>query len=304
MIFSEVYGNYYHVLTELLGWAVQGELTREVMDSIIREKGFQESVLTIPQQLERESWPLIKKDMTTPLCHLPTMPLTTLQKRWLKTLLSDPRIRLFSPPEDGLENIEPLYPMDAIVYYDRYGDGDPYEDEGYIAHFRTVLEALRQRRWLRIHFSGRDGIPHCWNCVPYKLEYSSKDDKFRLITGNNRSVLTINMARITECILMESCTPEEYRPKTLRKDTLVLAITDQRNTLERCMLHFSHLEKTTQRIEDDRYLLTLHYEKDDETELLIRVLSFGPMVKVVSPAHFKNKLRRRIDKQMKLRTQD
>jgi len=291
------------VLSELLERAVRGELTKEAMYTIIQENGFQESILTIPQHLDDESWPLIKKDMTTPLRYSPTMPLTTLQKRWMKTLLADPRIRLFSHSMDGLENVEPLYPQDAIVYYDRYGDGDPYEDEKYIEHFQNVLQALREKRWLRIHFDGRDGIPHCWNCVPYKLEYSQKDDKFRLITGNSRSVLTINMARITDCALLELCTDEEYRPKTLRKDTLVLEVTDERNTLERCMLHFSHLEKTTQRIDEKRYLLTLQYERDDETELLIRVLSFGPTIKVISPMHFKKKLRRRIEKQMDLRTQ-
>ena len=303
MMFSEIYGTYYHVLSELLERAVRGELTGEAVEAIVREKGFQESILAIPQHLESESWPLIKKDLTSPLRHPPTMPLTTLQKRWMKTLLFDPRIRLFAPSMDGLEDVEPLYPQDAIVYYDRYGDGDPYEDEKYIEHFRTVLQALREKRWLRIHFDGRDGIPHCWNCVPYKLEYSQKDDKFRLITGNSRSVLTINMARITDCALLEPCTDEEYRPKALRKDTLVLEVTDERNTLERCMLHFSHLEKTTQRIDEKRYLLTLQYERDDETELLIRVLSFGPTIKVISPMHFKKKLRRRIEKQMDLRTQ-
>ena len=69
------------------------------------------------------------------------------------------------------------------------------------------------------------------------------------------------------------------------------------------MLHFSHLEKETERIDDRHYRLTLHYEKDDETELLIRVLSFGHVLKVVSPDQFKEKLKNRIEKQMQLRTQ-
>lgn len=87
MLFSEVYGTYFRVLTTLLERAVQGELTRETMHAIILEEGFRESILSIPQQLESESWPLLRKDLTTPLQHPPTMPLTTLQKRWMKTLL-------------------------------------------------------------------------------------------------------------------------------------------------------------------------------------------------------------------------
>ena len=68
--------------------------------------------------------------------------LTALEKRWMKAVLADPRIQLFSPDETGLEDVEPLFTPDKIVYYDRYTDGDPYGDPSYIAHFRTILQAL------------------------------------------------------------------------------------------------------------------------------------------------------------------
>ena len=62
MLFSEVYGTYYNVLAELLTKAAAGELTREVMYNIVRKRGFEESVLTIPEALESQTWPLIAKD--------------------------------------------------------------------------------------------------------------------------------------------------------------------------------------------------------------------------------------------------
>ena len=303
MLFSEVYGTYFDVLSEILEKAVDGELTRDTMYAIIQEKGFEESILTIPQNLNDQIWPLLNSDLTAPLEHKPTQPITILQKRWLKALLNDPRIRLFAPPMDGLEDVEPLYPADTFIYFDRYDDGDPFEDSQYIQRFQTILTALRERKWLRLHFLGRNNVPHSWRCIPYKLEYSPKDDKFRLITSNNRAPLIINLARITDCRLLEPVTNEEYRPKAMCKRKLVLELTDERNALERCMLHFSHLEKETERIDDRHYRLTLHYEKDDETELLIRVLSFGHVLKVVSPDQFKEKLKNRIEKQMQLRTQ-
>lgn len=303
MLFSEVYGTYFDVLSEILEKAVEGKLTRDTMYAIIQEKGFEESILTIPQNLNDHTWPLLRTDFTTPLEHKPTQPITTLQKRWMKALLNDPRIRLFTPPIEGLEDVQPLYPADTFVYFDRYGDGDPFEDPQYIQRFQTILTALRERKWLRLHFLGRNNVPHSWRCIPYKLEYSPKDDKFRLITSNNRAPLIINLARITDCQLLEPVTNEEYRPKAMRKRKLELELTDERNALERCMLHFSHLEKETERIDDRHYRLTLHYEKDDETELLIRVLSFGHVLRVISPDQFKEKLKNRIEKQMQLRTQ-
>ena len=202
MLFSEVYGTYYNVLAKLLDQAVNGTLTQESMNAIIREKGFEESILTIPEVLESQTWPLLKDNLTTPLQHKPTMPLTTLQKQWLKALLSDPRIKLFDPPMDGLEDVEPLYPRNTFVYYDRYNDGDPFEDPGYIKRFRCILSAIRHKRWLRIQFTGHNGKPHYWRCIPYKLEYSSKDDKFRLISANKRDTLSINLARIQQCFML------------------------------------------------------------------------------------------------------
>ena len=303
MLFSEVYGTYYNVLAKLLEQAVDGTLTRESMNTIIREKGFEESILNIPEALESQTWPLLKDDLTTPLQHKPTMPLTTLQKQWLKALLSDPRIKLFNPPMDGLEDVDPLYPPDTFVYYDRYNDGDPFEDPGYIKRFHCILSAIRHKRWLRIQFTGHNGKPHYWRCIPYKLEYSAKDDKFRLISANKRDTLSINLARITNCFMLEPYTEEEYQPRTMKQRILVLELKDERNALERAMLHFSHLNKETERIGEDLYKITLFYEREDETELLIRVLSFGPVLKVVFPDDFTEKLVQRLKKQKEMRIQ-
>lgn len=304
MLFSEVYGTYYNVLAKLLTKAVEGSLTQETMVDLVRENGFEESILTIPEALKNQTWPLITEDYGTPLSHKPAMPLTTLQKKWLKTLLSDPRIKLFAPPAEVLEDVEPLYPADAFVYFDRFRDGDPFDDPGYIQRFRCILSAIRQKRWLRIQFEGHNGISHAWRCVPYKLEYSPKDDKFRLISANTREPLMINLARIRKCVLLEPCKDGEYDPKPMRKRVLVLELTDDRNALERVMLHFSHLEKETERMDDTHYKLTLFYEREDETELLIRILSFGPVLKVISPDDFVKKLRERLENQKRLRTQD
>ena len=303
MLFSEVYGTYYNVLAQILNHSVEGDLTQENMLQIVREQGFEESILMIPQAMESGTWPLIKEDYTTPLEFKPIMPLTTLQKRWMKALYSDPRIKLFDPPMAGLEDVEPLYPPDTFVYYDRYNDGDPFADPGYIKRFRCILSAIRHKHWLRIWFTGHNGKSHCWKCIPYKLEYSPKDDKFRLISANKRDTLSINLARITNCFMLEPYTEEEYQPRTMKQRILQLELMDERNALERAMLHFSHLNKETERIGDDLYKITLFYEREDETELLIRVLSFGPVLKVIYPDDFVMKLVQRLENQKNLRIQ-
>ena len=126
MLFSEVYGSYFGVVAAILTEAAESALTDRRMTQLVQEKAFAESGLAIPRALKSGDWPLLAQDMTSVLHHVPTMPLTTLQKRWLKALLQDPRIALFAPDTNGLEEAEPLYAPDTFVYFDRYTDGDPY----------------------------------------------------------------------------------------------------------------------------------------------------------------------------------
>ena len=146
MLFSEIYGNYFTALARILAKAVDGNLTGKEMNAIIQNTAFGESLLTIPSALDEERWPFLDGRYHTYIRREPTMPLTTLQKQWLKSLLQDPRIKLFSPSEDGLEDVEPLFSQDAVVFYDQYTDGDPYGDEEYISHFQTILQAMKEKR--------------------------------------------------------------------------------------------------------------------------------------------------------------
>ena len=298
MLFSEVYGRYYQVVSSILSEAVRGELTEQKLRKIVEEKAFSESGLVIPQALKEGTWPLLTKNMETPLQHEPVMPMTLLEKRWMKTLLQDPRIQLFGVSETGLEDVEPLYPSDAVVYFDRYGDGDDFNDEGYKERFGIILQALREKRKLEIIYQSQGKKASVWNCIPRSLEYSSKDDKFRLYVAS-KGIAALNLSRIVDVKLLEQYSAGEDVTLVLKKEKLVLEVKDERNALERVMLHFSHFEKETIRLEEKKYQLTLWYEKEDKAELLIRVLSFGPMIRVMEPESFISLVRERLQKQMR-----
>ena len=303
MLFNEIYGKYFAAVGEIIKAAQSGKLTEKELYNIVRDNAFAESSLVIPQMLKDENWPLLNKDLSTPLEHVPERPLTLLEKRWLKSLLIDPRIKLFGVSAKGLEDIEPLYPADSFVYFDRYSNGDPFEDPEYVKNFKTVLKAMREHRKAYVEFKGHRGTDQKRNCVVYSLEYSSKDDKFRIIASGDRYSFIINMARITKCELTGEYSPEEFRPKAPIKKEIIFELFDERNALERVMLHFSHLEKETEKIGDKKYRVKLLYETEDETEMLIRILSFGPMIKVLSPQNLIEQIKKRIEKQEKLRAQ-
>ncbi len=91
--------------------------------------------------------------------------------------------------------------------------------------------------------------------------------------------------------------PWREQPKEDRRKDLVLEITDERNALERVMLHFAHFEKQAERLGDRHYRLRLKYYESDETEIVIRVLSFGPYVKVIEPDSFVELIKKRLTAQ-------
>ncbi len=303
MLFSEVYGTYYRAVASVLGRAVSGDLRGKDIPEIVRNTAFGESVLAIPAALTDGSWPLLTGEMSTPLRHSPSIPLTTLEKRWLKSLLADPRIRLFDPPADGLEDVEPLWDPNVFVFYDRYTNADPYDDPGYIEVFRTILQAMKEKRKLRVKFHSGRGKRHSFICVPYTLEYSAKDDKFRLLSSFEGKMLTVNLARIRSVKLMDPYSSYEYHPVNYREKTLTMLLTDERNALERALLHFSDLEKETEQLDEKHYRITLWYKQGDETEILIRILSFGPVLQVQGPDTIRKQLQERIEKQFALKSQ-
>ena len=286
MIFNEIYSAYYNAVAKIITSILSGNCDEKTINKIVSEHAFGESMLTVLPSLKSEKWQLVKSDMTTPLQHAPTMPLTLTQKQWLKAISLDPRIKLFGVEFQGIEDVEPLFTSADYYIYDKYSDGDPYEDEEYIERFRTILTAIKTRQNIKIEMTNRKGNTVYSRCVPERLEYSEKDDKFRLVTSGCRFIKTINISRLTKCRIYNGETIIKSTPPTPTYEWITLKVKDERNALERCLLHFAHFEKRAERV-DNYYLLHIKFNHDDEPEMVIRILSFGPMVEVLESESFK-----------------
>lgn len=298
MFFSELYGAYYTAVAKIIAQAAKEPLSGKEMRKIIEENAFGESILNIEAALTEQKWQLLAKDGSTPLVNAPTMPLTELQKQWLKAISLDPRIRLFEEDFPDLENVKPLFTGEDIYIFDKYADGDPYEDEKYKENFRIILKAIREKTPLKVKNRTRTGREQYAVIMPEYLEYSEKDDKFRLIGTGRKYGDTFNLARILSCEpYTKDYTPSVHTRPQGGHETVEFELVDERNALERVLMHFAHFEKQAEKLSENRYLIKVTYDKDDETEMLIRILSFGPMVKVVAPNYFISLIKERLLKQ-------
>lgn len=292
MIFHELYGCYYQAVAEMIRLAQKDELTRSEMKEICDSIAFPESYFEIIPAIRQQRWQLIEQDYSTPVIHDPSLPLTLLEKRWLKAVSLDPRFRLFNIPLPELDEVEPLFTPDDCVVFDRYLDGDPFEDPTYIRNFRTVLKAVKEHRNLRVRYINRHGREFSFDCIPQAIEYSEKDDKFRVILSSER-IRAINIQRIVSCEVTDRCRAK-YPLYATEQRTVKFDVLDERNTLERVLLHFAHFEKQAEKTDDKHYRVTLKYDPTDETEVLIRILSFGPMIRVTGPGSFVELIRSRL----------
>ncbi len=305
-LFSEIHNCYYQVLRHLL--CSQDAVTIQDMSERIRREGFEESLLAIIPKIESGTWQLFERKgeyFLSKISKAFLTPLTTLEKRYLKALLADPRIGLFLRQEQQetmeamLSDVSPLWRPDQFYYYDRFADGDPYTDESYRNNFRTLLAAQKNRQYVDLDYTSPRGTRVHHYYVPARLEYSVKNDKFRVLAlertrHNNVKLEILNIARI-EHVKLNAVIQNSYYKEPLR-----MRIVNKRNALERAMLHFANYEKNTVKIDEDTYECLIYYNQSMETELLIEVLSFGPMLTVLGNDRFLNSLKQRLQRQRKL----
>lgn len=354
-LFNALFGCYFTTVYHILKEAEKRELTDSEYRDLIGENaelyGFQEisrmlilDAITLGENEEleenKDAWPFFEKKIKeekSDSCRSPQIvryhenrlqnisdfPLSTIEKMWLKSLYTDPRIELFLKSDNDLpelSDIKPLFDWEDFVLFDQYADGDPFHDKHYKEMFRKVLEAVHKKSRLEIQFRkpnntvsfrpdgtyesvSNSGIGTLYIDTDY-LEYSERDNKFRLIGNNPRFGRNmVNIASIVECREVEQKEFPNTKFSNAKSDNefqseVIFEFFDSNNVLERFLLNFSHYEKRSEYMkESGKYRIIITYDKADETDLLIRTLSFGPHVKVLEPSDFVELIRERLRKQ-------
>ena len=317
-LYSELYNCYYDIMHDILssGQAFSGS----ELEVLISHDGFGETALYFMPKILSGEWALLKKEgdcYLSSLDHTSPFVLSLLQKRWIKAILNDERIQLFLSGEqlehlsESLSGIEPLFKQSDFCIYDRFANGDNYSDPAYRAHFRTILAALKSGQYLNIEFESHRKKRVHHHYLPCKLEYSIRNNCFRLLAleeprrKKQKDFFTINLSRISS--IKETGRYAQKRPdidsfikKQYNPEPVTLMIKNERNALERAMLQFANYKKNTKKIGENLYQCEIFYSRGNETELLIEVLSFGPMIRVVGNEHFLTMLKERLQRQKEL----
>ena len=327
-LFNEIYGSYYRIVGEAIG---KKRLTDKEVYRLIEKYGTDETRVGISPKLfpvknsrKQTGWGFLKRcadgSLESVIDNVPKKRLTTLERRWLKAKLSDRRIRLFMSDETlerlgkELEDVSPLYSPDFFRCYDRFSDGDDMNDPEYTEHFRIFLKAYKEKKAVFIRYLSGHGNLISMVVLPLKIEYSYKNDKFRMYCrqiGNQKNAkafpyVTINIGRIvsaeparnTDMVIPSGNEDLSFPDKT---ETIQVRVTEERNSVERFMLEFaSYPKKTVRDTKTGECTVSIECRCADETELLIRLLGFGPTIEILSPPEFREKAAQRVRRQYEL----
>ena len=304
-LFDAVYGDAYAAVEQVLR---QAPLTLRQLRALLGQTLTVDGAMEVEQKLTDGTWPLLQRNadgLYEPTLPVPrAMPLTALELRWLRSLCDDERAPLFltdaqlTALRDALRDVPPLFEKDEFDRFDSSRGGDAFADPAYREHFHTILRALREGEALSVRYVGSKGKSMALRLTPEKLEYSAKDRRFRLHGYADGVDRTLNLSGIRQ---IEPDGPAEALPEdlsTLCVEPLIVEIGNERNALARFMLEFSCFKKeSTIDPATGTAVAKIWYPVKDETEVLIRILGFGPTVRVTGPKQFVDRIRERIGRQ-------
>ena len=243
------------------------------------------------------------------------LPLTKMELRWLLTVLEDPLARIFLSEDQiaAAKRIIQDSPLDiqafqlgVINYFDRYysenkvtvgkknsiQDGRHSKKELY--YIRTVYQAMKEQTRLRIEYFNWEGKKRYAVCSPVWIEYSRRDDVFRVwyVQNEKNKIRKINISRVTKITVLsdKKYNKDEQRAKLkkLYEATMTSIKVEfyqgDRNLPDRILTEFSlWKKKCVYDILTSKYAMTLYYSTLDEKEILIRLLGYGPYIRVIAP---------------------
>jgi len=243
-------------------------------------------------------------------------PILDMEVVYLKNLLDDERIDIF------LDNSTINKLKNLLKMYDNFKIGQYIEIKGVAERnynckkinkiLFLILKSRKEKRpIIYTYVTNSNQIFKDNFMLPYKIEYSIRDDKFYLIYYSleqgrmNKGIISrfynMELGDFYEDydFILDTIPYNVDRQKM--KEPIVIEVTDRDNAVERAFHLLSCFEKRAYYDSArELHIISIYYYEYDEAEILSRILSLGKNAKVISPENVKMKVIQRIKKAMSL----
>jgi len=226
--------------------------------------------------------------------HLPALVLTSVERMFLKDLLTDRRINWMLPVdiqqslEQALIEVPTTLPENAwakkSLAIDRTADN-------YRNHWLCTQAMMQQTT---LSWDTPEGVT---TIIPCKLEYNTATNGFSLIGYQAMDETFHYYALDTLPTLTVGEAPVEIDANTLYKEyqetkrqTVIFSIYDLNNAIDRCFNAFCNYEIVGSEIEPNTFTLTIEYLPFQEKDIVRILLSLGAAVRIHQPSTLKDQI--------------
>lgn len=342
-IFNEIFGVYYYIIAEVIlcccSNSDSNKLSNEKINNIVKKVrrwyssrgGNQTSRLSLDEitwLFENDAFGKKSKangkeqiefkyqcDPDTEF-YKDVLPLTTLEIRWIKTILSDERIVCFFSErqldfikvymDTEYPEITPL-PVNNLVNFDKHIPIDSIEKLAEQSLITTLIKAINQKMLVDITYVTRYGKEIVGEFKPIVIEFSKRNNKFQaqMQSCENNRFYSINLSQIISLTIV----PDEFeyfetlqnyeKHRELNERSVDIQFYDVRNTADRILTEFSPWKKYCEYDRETKiYILHLFYQKDEELDLVVRLMGYGGNIHFVNKEHsIAREILRRYEKQ-------
>lgn len=245
---------------------------------------------------------------------LDLLPLTSLEIQWLSNILKHPLAKCFLKESeignilDRLGNVD-LFDVNTLVLHDQYvGLEDFYKASNFGDSIQKIINAIRDNKMLTIKYKSQYGRQSNYVCSPIYIEYSKRDNRIRVRAVSKSNVAkTFNLERILDVAVMDETYNKAFAEDIIEKHIkdneceLIIFFNETKNVPDRILTEFSCFKKKCVKCGDERYRMTLYYNKEDKLEILVRLLSYGSQINVFDDTgDVRHELIERLEHQLEL----
>lgn len=222
-----------------------------------------------------------------------------LEKSWLNRMIKEPVVQALLG-EETLEKLKAAFieikeeSTQLIEFTNKVKNDFDIDLEKLSKDFYTILEGIINEK--PIIYSNVDRNGNEYNnqlALPIRIEYSLKDDKFRasLYSLEEKRSIMVNLHTLKEVKIAQNVTSKIKREDVLKKlkekkyseIPITIELENIRGAMERCFMSFSSFERNSRTISKNKYEIDIYYYTFEEDEVIRKIMSLGPYVKVKSP---------------------
>lgn len=319
VFFNRIYSEYYKIALKTIKAINEKKIsTQEELISYIssfqvlngktpkKSKKYREDFLDATADLFK----IKNKELYTPFMNIHNdfmFPLTTIEISFLKTMINDDKCKLIlgeaykllksELDKNEYSEIYPYFNKNNYVIFDQYVNGDEFDDKNYRKIFKLLINAIKKKEPIYFEYI-EDGVLKTKVSIPEKIEYSQKEDRFKIVINSKNRPLDVQNIKFCE-----------YSDKPLspakKKEilTCILAMDipeDKKYIRNRLFREFSPFERNCEKIDDTGHVLSFKFEEGDYKEIAYRLLQFGPYVYCSEPTCVRERIKEKVEFQYHL----